>query len=185
MAEKDRDEEQDEGQSPLTPEQRIAKLEKSKTLSLILIVVLAVFSITSLAGIGYLFMSSGDDRPGQNQAKITAMDAKLLEMEKIVNEGKGLYLQSQLLQAKTEQLLSEADINNFANLRQILAEQEQNYSQFIRTLEQGMYELSRMVRGSRTWYDVYKEDLDKILKKSSDRTNRLEGMKPIQPKQAN
>ncbi|MEH6627629.1 MAG: hypothetical protein V7739_14390 [Motiliproteus sp.] len=178
MAERERDEEKEEGKPTLSPEQRIEKLEKSKKLSLILIILLSVFSTAALAGVGYLLITSGDDRPDQNKAKLEAMSNTVTGMANIQREGRELYLQSQLLQAKTEQLLAEADVNNFAKLRQILADQEQNYGQFIRSLEQGMYELSRMVRGSRTWYDVYKEDLDKILSSSDERTRKLEAMAP-------
>ncbi len=178
MADKERDDDRGEETPSLTPEQRIAKLEKGRTLSLVLIVVLAVLSIVELAGLGYLMMAPDDQRPGQNVTRITSIEESVRELQTAQSQAQQLVLQSQLLQAKLDQVLTEADINNFANLRKILSDQERSYSNFIRTLQQGMYEISHMVRGSRTWYEVYKEDLDKILQTSSGRLTRLEAIKP-------
>ena len=177
MAGKEQDDERDEGKSNLSPEERIAKLEKGKMLSLTLIIVLFVFSILQLAGIGYLLMAPSDTRPGENTAKLAAFEEKFLEIQKEHRESQKLYLQSKLLQGKLDKVLAEANTNNYATLRVMLAAQEQSYSDFIRSLQQGMYELSRMVRGSRTWYEVYKEDLDKILQGSDARKAAIEGTK--------
>ncbi|OMH38299.1 hypothetical protein [Motiliproteus sp. MSK22-1] len=177
MAGKEQDEERDEGKPSLSPEERIAKLEKGKTLSLILIIVLFVFSTLQLAGIGYLLMAPSDTRPGENAAKLAMFEEKFLEIQKEHRESQKLYLQSKLLQEKLDKVLAEANTHNYANLRVLLAAQEQSYGDFIRSLQQGMYEISRMVRGSRTWYEVYKEDLDKILQASDARKAAIEGMK--------
>jgi len=174
MADKDRDEEGEAQEVSLSPEQRIAKLEKGKLISLILIILLMVFSILQMAAIGYLLTVPTDERPAENVLKIAEFENKLLAMDDIQREAQKTYLQSQVIQSKIDKVLAEADIHNYANMRKILVEQEQNYGNFIRSLQQGMYEISRMVRGSRTWYEVYKEELDIILQGSSARLTKLE-----------
>ena len=51
--------------------------------------------------------------------------------------------------------------------------QEASYQQFITALQQGMYDISRMVKGSRTWYEVYKEDLNLVIRDSKEREQQL------------
>jgi hypothetical protein len=172
------DEDIDDSTPGLSPEERISKLEKGKTLHLIVIILLAVFSITQMAGIGYLMISSPVSDIEANKSEFAALNAQVFELEKAQNKTDQLIIRNKALEEKIDRVLAEANIDNFANLRSMLASQEENHAEFIIALEQGMYELSRMVRGSRTWYEVYKEELDKVVEDSKARSAKLAMMAP-------
>ncbi len=179
-------EEKTEEQKPqLSPEERIAKLEKGKTLSLILIIVLLVFSIVQFAGIGYLMVSvSKDPKIEENTVQLATLDAKLLELQKSQNKAEQIVLQNEVLKTQMDKLLQQANVHNYAKLRSTMVDQEISYLQFLEALQQGMYELSRMVRGSRTWYEVYKEELDAVIEDGEARIAKIEGNSPMVPSKA-
>lgn len=179
-------EENTEVQKPqLSPEERIAKLEKSKTISLILVVFLIILSVFQFAGIGYLLMTSAKDPQIEtNTVQLATLDAKILELQKTDDKGEQIFLQNETLKIQIDKLLQDANIHNYAKLRSTMVDQEISYLQFLEALQQGMYELSRMVRGSRTWYEVYKEELDAVIEDSEARISKLEGTGPMVPGRA-
>lgn len=176
----DSDEKTEETKIELSPEERIAKLEKGKLLRLILIIVLIIFSIIQFAGIGYLLATSAKDpRVGTNTVQLATLDAKVIELQKTSNEAKKIILQNEVIKIQMEKLLKDANIHNYARLRSTMVDQEISNLQFLEALKQGMYELSRMVRGSRTWYEVYKEELDILIEDSDARIAKIEGEGPL------
>lgn len=182
MAGKD---DEDKQESPLSPEERIEKLEKGKKLSSILIYALLFLCVVQFAGLGFLFATTGKDpRIEENTVNVATLDAKVLELQKADNKAQQILLQNDILKTKLDQVLAEANIHNYANLRSTMVDQEVSYMKFIQALEQGMYEISRMVRGSRTWYEVYKEELDKITQGSEARIAKIEGQGPMVPEKA-
>lgn len=183
MAERDDNEEETKG--TLSPEERISKLEKNKSRSLIIIAALLFFSLIQFAGIGYLLIKSGKDpKIEENTVQLATLDARVLELQKAGDEAKQIMLQNELLKAKLDKVLEQASIHNYAKLRSTMVDQEISYMKFIEALQQGMYELSRMVRGSRTWFEVYKEELDKVLTESEVRIAKIEGEGPMVPSKA-
>ena len=88
------------------------------------------------------------------------------------------------LEGKLDRIMATIQLNNFNSIRELMVEQEDSYQQFMVVLQQGMYDMSRMVPGSRTWYEVYKGDLDLVIEDSKKRHERLaEGLVelPLQP----
>lgn len=180
MAAKDDNEEN--GESQLTPEERIAKLEKGKKLSTILVFVLLFFSVLQFAGLGVLFVLSGKDpKTQENTVLLATLDAKVLELQKQDNKANQIMLQNEILETKLDKIIAEANIHNYATLRSSMIDQEINNMRFLEALQRGMYELSRMVRGSRTWYEVYKEELDLLIASSEARIAKIEGQGPKVP----
>lgn len=176
----DSDEKSEEAKVELSPEQRITKLEKGKLISLILIIVLVIFSLLQFAGIGYLLMTSAKDpRIETNTVQLATLDAKILEIQKTSNEATKILLQNEVIKGQLEQLLKDANIHNYARLRIAMVDQEISHIQFLEALKQGMFELSRMVRGSRTWYEVYKEELDAVIADSEARLAKIESEAPM------
>lgn len=168
----------EESSPQLSPEERIAQLEKSKKLSWILIIVLAVFSLAQTGGLAFLLLQPADNRAAENSVTLAALDAEVVELQKQQNEAERLILQNQLLETKLDEVLANANIDNYRTLRLLFIEQEKNHVQFLAALQRGMYELSRMVRGSRTWFDVYKEELDLIMEQSRHRIEELQQPNP-------
>jgi hypothetical protein len=64
-----------------------------------------------------------------------------------------------------------------ATFQQTLIEQEQSYQEFLSTLKLGMYDLAKMVQGSRTWLDVYNDKLDDVHNLSEQREKTLKRLK--------
>lgn len=62
----------------------------------------------------------------------------------------------------------------------MLQAQEQAFRTFARNLKDGMYDLSRMVAGSRTWLDEYNQRIDQALAESSAREARLKEIARLQ-----
>jgi flagellar basal body-associated protein FliL len=176
------DEAQEEQQEELTEAQRLTKLEKSKKLSQILIISLSALSIVQLAGLITLFILSGSKAPSGAEAvnvdAINAMQRQLTNIETTYNESKAYHLEVQALQTRFDEVMIETDLNNFATIRTLLQNQEKSYQRFLKALKQGMYDMSRMVKGSRTWYEVYSEEIDAILAGGVRRIQQLEGLKP-------
>lgn len=55
----------------------------------------------------------------------------------------------------------------------VLQEQERAFRVFLRNLKDGMFDLSRMVAGSRTWLDEYNQRIDQLIAESRAREARL------------
>lgn len=181
----DSDEKNEETKVELSPEERIAKLEKGKLLRLISISLLVTFSIVQFAAIGYLLATtSTDPRIATNTVDIATAEAKILELQKTSNEATKIILQNEVIKGQMEKLLEDANIHNYARLRATIVDQEISNLQFLEALKQGMYELSRMVRGSRTWYEVYKEQLDIVIEDSEARVAKIEAEEPMVPSKA-
>ena len=64
-----------------------------------------------------------------------------------------------------------------AVFQQTMIEQEQSYQEFLSTLKLGMFDLAKMVQGSRTWLDVYNEKIDDARDSSKLREKNLKRLK--------
>lgn len=64
-----------------------------------------------------------------------------------------------------------------ATFQKTLIEQEQSYQEFLVAMKVGMFDLAKMVQGSRTWLDVYNEKLDDAQDWSELREKELESIK--------
>ncbi len=174
----------DENQTaePLSPEQRIERLEKQRATSLIIIGVLFFVMLIQLGLLSYSLISSDSRQAPDNSEELTELREDIRRLQVAFKKAESFYLQNQILESKLDRALNDVSMNNFATLRNLLQGQEENYVQFTKALQLGMYELSRMVRGSRTWFEVYKEELDAILSDSSQRLRTLQGIKPLPPR---
>jgi flagellar basal body-associated protein FliL len=90
----------------------------------------------------------------------------------------------QLLSTKLEQhssslgsLTLDYQQSDVATFQQTMIEQEQSYQEFLSALKMGMFDLAKMVQGSRTWLDVYNEQLDDAKDLSKLREENLRGLK--------
>jgi len=65
------------------------------------------------------------------------------------------------------------DASSATALKTLMLEQEQSYQVHLNALKQGMHDLAKMVPGSRTWLDIYDEQMDTALAQSRARMKRL------------
>jgi len=174
----------DKGKERDSNDQEEGSIEKKKIrirISLIgvLLSLLGFFSLLQSTAIVYLLMADHNDpRVAQNANALLSLQADLSQIEKVTESAAAYNRQAQVLEERIERVLKRTDLNNYAAVRDLILQQETSYQQFVAALQQGMYDLSRMVKGSRTWYDVYKEDLDRVVEASKARYQRLSELQP-------
>ncbi|WP_210396922.1 hypothetical protein [Motiliproteus sediminis] len=172
---KERDDDQDDG----TVEKKKIKI----SLIGILIGVLGLFSLLQTGAIVYLLSASSasDPRTAEHAEQLQRLQADVERISKVTQSAKAYNQHAQVLEERLERVLQQTDLNNYASVRDLILRQEASYQLFISALQQGMYDLSRMIKGSRTWYEVYKEDLDRVAAESKERYLRLQELTPEGP----
>lgn len=176
MAEKGKDKskgEEDEKAQPLSPEERIAKLEKGRLINWI---ILGVLLLTVLIEGVFLVLSAGpasDPRITESTQRLEALQTEVNRLKNAYDAAETFNDNALRLEGKLDRIMTTIQLNNFSALRKLMVEQEGSYQQFITALQQGMYDLSKMIKGSRTWYEVYKDDLDLVIGDSKGRAAQL------------
>jgi len=133
---------------------------------LLLIVVQGVFLV--------IYSTQGSDPLiAENSQRVEALQQELNKLQTAYEATQTLNDNALRLEGKLERIITTIQLNNFSSLRKLMVEQEGSYQQFITALQQGMYDLSKMVKGSRTWYEVYKDDLDLVIGDSKGRAQQL------------
>lgn len=150
---------------PLTDEQRIGVLEhkvgKNRTVITIMAITLIIsLSVSFTVMILNLLLADEEYVPIETHDKQTALILALQE------DIKGQ-------QALIEQLTLTYEKSQVATFQEVLIEQEQSYQEFLSTMKLGMYDLAKMVQGSRTWLEIYNEKLEDAERLSLDREKRL------------
>ncbi|MEH6652379.1 MAG: hypothetical protein V7707_20370 [Motiliproteus sp.] len=157
----------------LTPEQRIAKLEKNRLFSWIACGLLLVLVLVEAGGLFLLATQGPDPRVSDHEQRFGVVMNEIELLESAYETAQAYNDNADQLEKKLKRITTTVQLNNFSALRTLMIEQEQSYQQFLRALQQGMYDVSRMVKGSRTWFEVYKEDLDLVISDSKSRTELL------------
>ncbi len=158
---------------PLSDEQRISVLEGKvgKNRTVITIVALTMVVILSVS--------------------FTVLILKLLRADEPYVPRSSFNEQSDIIQAlseevKQQQLLIEHLTLSYsqsqaAAFQHNLVEQEQSYQEFLGALKLGMFDLAKMVQGSRTWLDVYNDKLDDAKNASIAREKALKRLSIKKP----
>jgi hypothetical protein len=150
---------------PLSDEQRISLLEGKvgKNRTVIIIVALTMLVILSVTFTVTILKLLRVDEPGVSldsfEEQVLLIQALRSELEEQRNTISSLSLTYQASQAATFQ--------------KTLIEQEQSYQEFLSALKLGMYDLAKMVQGSRTWLDVYNDKLNDAKNLSELREKNL------------
>jgi hypothetical protein len=153
----------------LSDEQRISLLEGNvgKNRTVILIVAITMVVILSVSFTLLLLKLLRADEPYVSNIKF--------EEQKMVIQALRTELDKQ---ASTIDALSLTyQQSQVATFQQTMIEQEQSYQEFLSTLKLGMFDLAKMVQGSRTWLDVYNERLDDAKDLSKQREKSLKRIK--------
>tara|TARA_R110002110_G_scaffold66538_1_gene182126 strand:- start:643 stop:1230 length:588 start_codon:yes stop_codon:yes gene_type:complete len=169
---KNREDDQESAQA-LTPEDRINKLEKDRLISRIFMGVLlfAVIGLTST--LIYNSTQGPDPLTSENSRRLESIQQEMTQLKTALEATQTYNDNAQRLEGKLDRIIATIELNNFTVLRKLMVGQEASYQQFITALQQGMYDISRMVKGSRTWYEVYKEDLNLVIRDSKEREQQL------------
>ncbi|MFT5721155.1 MAG: hypothetical protein ACI9W6_001468 [Motiliproteus sp.] len=172
MADKDKNKEE-EVVEPLSPEERIAKLEKGRRISWIILGVLLLFILIEGAALVFVANPDADPRVAEAEQRLEALETQATRLQAVYDTAQTFNANALKLEKKLDRIMTTIQLNNFSVLRKLMVEQEASYQQFLAALQQGMYDLSKMVKGSRTWYEVYRDDLDLVIGDSKVRAERL------------
>lgn len=149
----------------LSDEQRIAILEgsvsKNRTLITIVAITMVIVLSVSLTLLALRLLQSSE--PMVSLSSFEEQNALVLELKDQVNQQKLLI----------EQLNFTYEKSQAATFQKVMVEQEQSYQQFLATLKVGMYDLAKMIQGSRTWLDIYSERIEAAQSMSSNREKEL------------
>jgi anionic cell wall polymer biosynthesis LytR-Cps2A-Psr (LCP) family protein len=164
----------------LTPEQRLDALEGKVGKNRIVLMSIALILIVTLSASITAFMMhyfggvSANSGSSNNTETIQTLEgqAELLEQYDI----RLAELSSQL---KT--LDNKIENSSNATIQRILVEQEQAKQKFMDTVRSSIYDLAHMVPGSRSWLELYSEQLDEAMVKSQQREKALKELQTSEP----
>lgn len=174
------DQEDKQNEAPLTPEQRLDVLESKvgknrivlMSVALILIVTLSA-SITAF--LIYTFGGVSADSGSTNSSETT----QTLEGQAELLEQYDIRLAELSSQLKT--LDNKIENSSNATIQRVLVEQEQAKQKFMNTVRSAIYDLAHMVPGSRSWLELYSEQLDEATVKSQQRERALKELQTAEP----
>ncbi|CCK74663.1 MAG: hypothetical protein KBT75_16595 [Oleispira antarctica] len=153
----------------LSDEQRLSLLEGKvgKNRTVITIVAITMVIILSVSFTVLLLKLLRADSPYVTTAAF--------EEQKVVIQTLRTELEKQ--KSKVSTLTLTYQQSEVATFQQTMIEQEQSYQAFFATLKLGMFDLAKMVQGSRTWLDVYNEKIDDAKYLSQQREKKLQRLK--------
>lgn len=173
-----KDQESSEENTPLTPEQRIEILEGKVGKNRVVLMFVALILIVTLSASITAFMiyffgsaSSGSSNDSEN-TQILEGQAELLEQYDI---------RLAELNAKLKTLDNKLQNSSNATIQRVLVEQEQAKQKFMDTVRSAIYDLAHMVPGSRSWLELYSEQLDNATVKSQQREKMLKELQTAEP----
>ena len=73
------------------------------------------------------------------------------------------------------------EISDPAVFQAVLLQQEESYQLHLTALKQGMRDLAKMMPGSRTWLEIYDEQMDEAILQSKDRVRELKALQIADP----
>lgn len=150
----------------LSDEQRIGLLENKvgKNRTVITIVSLTLIVILSVSCTVLILKALHVDEPYVSYSNFEQQGLIILQLQADIIEHK----------KKISDLTLTYEKSQVSIFQQNLIEQEQSYQSFLATLKLGMFDLAKMVQGSRTWLDVYNDKLDEAQRLSSQREQNLQ-----------
>ncbi len=157
---------------PLTEEQRITALEEKVGNNKIVLIAMALLLVVLVSVSSTVFVVSmmNDDQSVASNESVTALDAKLAELAKTLENIKKVTKENR---ADLALLKDQVATSSNKRLQQILIEQERGHQLFLETLRTGMYDLAHMIPGSRTWLEVYGEKINSAERFSKEREKEL------------
>jgi len=150
----------------LSDEQRISLLENKvgKNRTVITIVALTLIIILSVSITVLILKVLHVDEPYTSRSDFEQQGLLILQLQTDVIEHKKTMAELTLTYEQSQVSVFQRN----------LIEQEQSYQSFLAALRLGMFDLAKMVQGSRTWLDVYNDKLDEAQRLSRQREKDLQ-----------
>ena len=169
---------------PLSDAERLQALEKSSTLSRLIlygvagVVVLMLVVLLAVQVSGLLAddpNKAAAEQISQLEKQVHGLKGEISELQgQVQKQGAQLALQQSGNLAGILKPAATEDPGTVSQLAKTLQGQENDFQQVILTLQVGMRDLAYMLPGSRTWLDYYTETLNKSLATSKARTLELQ-----------
>lgn len=168
MTDKDRSDEQEE----LSEEQRISMLEKSVTANKVVLLILALTLIVAISVTltTMIISSMSEDSSLGEQDAFIQMQQELTTLKEQVAAQQAIISKTQQSYTDLKGLLNNSSAPTF---QRILLQQEKSYQEYIKSMKSGMYDLAHMVPGSRTWLELYSEQMNTAISLSQQREREL------------
>jgi hypothetical protein len=163
-----------EAEDELSEQQRIELLEKSVSSNKVILLIVALILIITISvaiTTGIVNMLSSNDQPQVKLADFQASQKEIAELKKVVAVQNEKITQLVKAYPELKTLLANSSAPSF---QKILLEQEKSYQDFLTSMKSGMYDLAHMVPGSRTWLEMYNEQMNKAITMSQKRSRELE-----------
>ncbi|MCP5161324.1 MAG: hypothetical protein H6999_12120 [Hahellaceae bacterium] len=156
----------------LSEEQRLTLLEKSVTMNKF---VLLGIALTLIIGISVAITTAIVTGLSTDEAKVepAAFIALQQEVVALKQQLTTQLVANETLQKDITQLKTTIKNSSAPAFQRLLLQQEGSIQEFLKNMKSGMYDLSRMVPGSRTWLDLYNEQMSKAISESEQREREL------------
>jgi hypothetical protein len=173
---KNREDEPDE----LTEEQRISMLERSVSTNKVALLIVALLIMVALSVTITTTIISGmsSEEVYVLPEELVAVQAKIAALEQAI-AAKDAQLQ-QLSKAYPE-LLEKLDASSAPTFQRVMVQQEASFQEFLKGMKSGMYDLAHMIPGSRTWLEVYNEQVNRAIQLSQNRSRELKRLQTGEP----
>lgn len=161
-----------EDSDEMSEEQRLTLLERSVTTNKIVLLVMALGLIVAISVTITTLIMAGmkDDTPtveltafNQLQMEVMSLKKQLVEQEKYIAN----------VQQSFPKLQEQIKNSSAGTFQRVMIQQEKGNQKFLKTLKSGMYDLAHMVPGSRTWLELYNEQMNEAMQLSLQREREL------------
>lgn len=158
----------------LSIEQRLELLEDkvgSNKLGLFAVAIVLIIVISVAATVGILKLTAEEQAPSATAQQAAELGQSLSALQEQV-----FNLDTKVADLEDQIKAQNGKISASSNqvLLQLMIEKEQDVQNFFSAMRSGMYDLSHMVPGSRSWLELYNEQLDAAERKSAARSKRLQ-----------
>lgn len=152
----------------LTEEQRIARLEKHVATNRTTLMVLVLIAVVTFSVVLTIAVVKGLEPDSEfiDQREFV----RLQKQVEVLTEASAEYQQG-IVDAKRIM-----DASHATAFKRTLLDQERSYQTHLLALKDGMRDLARMVPGSRTWLEIYNEQMDEALDQSRARQKQLQAL---------
>ena len=174
------DREEPEEAEDLSEGQRISLLEKSVTTNKVILLVLALTLIIAISVTITTMIIDGmsDDSSLVEQEAFMQVQQELSQLKEQIVAQQNVINKLGLDNTNLKTLLDNSSAPTF---QRVLLQQEKSYQKFIKSMKSGMYDLAHMVPGSRTWLELYSEQMNQTISLSQQRERELKRLQTGQP----
>ena len=173
------DKEGSENEVALTPEQRLDVLEGKVGKNRLVLMSVALILIVTLSASITAFMMYYFGDASSSSSEISSDTIQAIEGQAELLEQYDIRLAE--LSSQLKGLDNKIENSSNATIQRVLIEQEQAKQQFMDTVRSAIYDLAHMVPGSRSWLELYSEQLDQATVKSQQREQALKELQTSEP----